>query len=116
MLTTKDRNILEHILEYCEQIKRTVDRFVNSFDAFKDDFVYRNAIALCILQIGELTGNLADEYKSEHPEMPWRQIKAVRNIIAHHYGSVDSEVTWDIVTDDIPNLIIHCHKQLVENN
>ena len=64
--------------------------------------VYRNAVALCILQIGELVGNLSDEFKAEHTVMPWRQIKLMRNIVAHRYGTVDHSITWDVVENDIP--------------
>ena len=39
---------------------------------------------------------------------PWRQIKAMRNIVAHSYGTVDPEITWEIITDDIPTLKKYC--------
>ena len=38
----------------------------------------------------------------------WRQIKAMRNIVAHSYGTVDPETTWEIITDDIPALKKYC--------
>ena len=49
-----DRNIgaLEHIVVYCQQIEQTVDRFGNNAETFRNDPIYRNAAALCILQIG----------------------------------------------------------------
>ena len=72
------------------------------------DPIYRNASALCILQIGELVGKLTDEFRVQHPGVPWRQIKAMRNIVAHSYGSVDSETTWEIITEDIPKLKQYC--------
>ncbi len=114
-LEPRDKQILEHIIEYCDQILATIQRFGDNYDLYQSDFVYRNATALCILQIGELVGNLTDEFKSAHPDIPWRQIKAVRNIIAHHYGSIDAEVTWDIMKDDIPDLKSYCQKQLNDN-
>ena len=115
-LEPRDKQILEHIIEYCNQILETVQRFGDDYDKYQADFVYRNATALCILQIGELVGNLTDAFKSIHTDIPWRQIKAVRNIIAHHYGSIDAEVTWDIITDDIPNLKTYCQQQIDNNS
>ena len=55
-----DRNIsvLEHIVSYCQQIEQTMERFGNSAETFQNDPIYRNAAALCILQIGELVGKL----------------------------------------------------------
>ena len=105
-----DRNIsiLEHIVSYCDQIDETVKRFGNDYDLFANDAIYRNAAALCILQIGELVGKLSDDFREAHPGVPWRQIKAMRNIVAHSYGSVDSETTWEIITEDIPQLKSYC--------
>ena len=84
----RDISILRHIHGYCVQIEETVARFGDDFTVFRADFVYRNAVAMCLLQIGELAGHLSEEYRNEHTQMPWRQIKALRNIIAHNYGSV----------------------------
>ena len=105
-----DRNIsiLEHIVIYCEQIEQTVIRFGNDYAIFAADPIYRNATALCILQIGELVGKLSDDFRETHPAVPWRQIKAMRNIVAHSYGSVDPETTWEIITGDIPDLKQYC--------
>lgn len=101
----KNISALEHIVVYCHQIEQTVDRFGNSAETFQKDPIYRNAAALCILQIGELVGKLTDEFREQHPAVPWRQIKAMRNIVAHSYGTVDPETTWEIITDEIPQLM-----------
>ena len=105
-----DRNasILEHIISYCDQIQQTVERCGDAYALFESDPIYRNAAALCILQIGELVGKLTDDFREQHPAVPWRQIKAMRNIVAHSYGSVDPETTWEIITDDIPALKKYC--------
>ncbi len=104
----RDLSILTHIVSYCDQIDMAVDRFGKSYDIFSNDPVYRNSVALCILQIGELVGNLSEAFRAEHPSIPWRQIKAMRNIVAHSYGSVDPETTWEIISDDIPVLKKYC--------
>lgn len=105
-----DRNIsvLKHILLYCEQIEQTIIRFGDEYVLFESDPIYRNAVALCILQIGELVGKLTDEFRKDHSAIPWRQIKAMRNIVAHQYGTIDAEITWEIITEDIPTLKNYC--------
>lgn len=112
-----DRNasILEHIISYCDQIQQTVERFGDDYALFESDPIYRNAAALCILQIGELVGKLTDDFREQHAAVPWRQIKAMRNIVAHSYGSVDPETTWEIITSDIPDLKQYC-QVILENN
>ena len=52
----RDRSILQHIISYCEQIEATMVRFGAEENSFCKDLIYRNAAALCILQIGELVG------------------------------------------------------------
>lgn len=110
----RDFRILEHIISYCLQIEKTVRRFGDSLEVFQADDIYRNAVALCILQIGELVGNLSDNFKLQHSGIPWRQIKAMRNIVAHRYGTVDPDTTWEIIKDDIPSLKIYCQNVLNE--
>lgn len=108
----RDLGILRHILNYCEQIEETVERFGTDCDIFLQDSVYHNAVSLCILQIEELAGNLTEEFRASHPGIPWREIKLMRNIVAHRYGTVDHAITWDVVVNDIPVLKEYCLKQI----
>ena len=113
-METKDRDqsIIEHIHSYCNDIYDAVNRFGNSYDTFKADKEYRNACALCILQIGELCGHLSEEFRNEHADMPWKEIRAMRNVVAHKYGSISIEATWETIESDIPELKGFCEKIL----
>ena len=104
----RDLSIIKHILSYCDQINMAVERFGKDYNIFETDPIYRNAVALCILQIGELVGNLSDGFKEDHTQIPWRQIKLMRNIVAHRYGAVDNTITWDVIENDIPKLKAYC--------
>lgn len=113
-MSTHDRdiNILSHMICYCDQIDEAILRFGDDEQLFYSDAVFQNAVAMCILQIGELAGHLTEEYRNSHSEMPWRQMKAIRNIIAHNYGVVDAETAWEIVKGDIPSLRRFCEAEL----
>ena len=104
----RDLSILRHIVDYCDQISMAVNHFGNDYTVFSGNQIYRNSVSLCILQIGELVGILSDKFKSEYSAMPWRQIKLMRNIVAHRYGMIDNEITWDVVQNDIPALKSYC--------
>lgn len=108
----RDIHILHHILDYCDQIQMTVDRFEDDENTFFSDFVFQNAVALCILQIGELVWNLSEEYRTAHPDIQWKQIRAVRNIVVHNYGSIDTGTLWEIIQSDIPELKTFCMKEI----
>ena len=107
-----DRNteVLKRIVDYCIEINKTIDRFGARYENFSNDSVYQNAVALCVLQIGELTTHFTEEFKDIYNEMPWNQIKALRNIVAHNYGKIDKEILWETITNDIPTLQNYCLK------
>ena len=84
----KDLNIISYIFAYCIEIEQTVQRFGNTYESFASDKIYRNAVMMCILQIGELAGRLSSEFTATYRAVPWRSIKAMRNIAAHAYGSI----------------------------
>lgn len=54
MQLNRDQAILKHMIRYCDEISQTVDTFGNSKDTFASNFIYQNAVALCVLQVGEL--------------------------------------------------------------
>ena len=108
----RDLRILSHIVSYCGQIEMAVEQFGRDYAVFSSNPVYRNAVALCILQIGELVNSLSDNFKSLHHEMPWHQIVAFRNIVSHDYGKVDHAIMWTTITEDIPALKAFCSEQL----
>ncbi|MEL1133789.1 hypothetical protein AAC978_01275 [Desulfitobacterium sp. THU1] len=61
-MSNKERNIdiLERISKFCSEVENTQSYFGNSFEVFSKNSIYQNAIALCLLQIGELSGHLSD--------------------------------------------------------
>jgi len=54
--------------------------------------------------IGEAISRLSVELRERHPEVPWRQIIAVRHRIVHAYFDLDWQILWDAAIDDIPEL------------
>ena len=109
----RDRSIIEHILNYCEKIQRTVERFGSELDDFLKDTDFRDSVSMNLLQIGELAGRLSDEYVQQtKAQMDWRAIKNMRNMFAHDYGSMDIERIWETAVEDIPVLSDYCKNAL----
>ena len=109
-MNSRDTVVLKKIIQYSEEIEKTLERFNNNREVFARDFVYKNAVSMCILQIGELVGKLSDDFKKSHPVMPWRDIKAMRNIAAHNYGEIDIDILWETATGDIIHLKEFCEQ------
>lgn len=109
----KNKDVLEHIVKYCNEIIETQAYFGNSFEVFKANSIYRNAVAMCVIQIGELSGHLTEKFKKTYDGVPWRNIKGMRNMVAHEYGGINITTLWETINEDIPMLRDYCNNVLV---
>ena len=103
----RDKTTLEKMMDYCLEIKDTHIYFKQDKELFINDksgFIYRNSITMPILQIGELAKTLSVEFLDEYNKMPWKMIMRMRDIVAHHYGSLDYEIVWNTSVSDISEL------------
>ncbi len=108
----RDMQILEKIVKYCEEIEFAHEEYHRSYAVFCSNSTYRNAVALCLMQIGELTNKLSDEFKAAHSEIPWRAIRGMRNIVAHEYGKIDEETVWETAENGTKELQEFCQREI----
>jgi len=112
----KDLNCIQYIKEYCEEINATVQRFGNEFAIFESDSNYYKSVSMTIYQIGELTVHLSDEFKDKtKSQMPWSAIRGLRNLFAHNYVKMNKEVIWEVVTNNINELLTFCERVIAEH-
>lgn len=69
---------------------------------YRQDRQLRYAIERVLEIVGEATANLSDEVKEQDPSIPWREMRGLRNIVAHVYHRVDPVRVWTVVTRDLP--------------
>ena len=77
---------------------------------FKNDKKTRFAVERQLLVIGEASKSVSNAVKEQYPEIPWRKLKELRNIIAHEYGEFLAERIWNISKKDIPELLSNLKK------
>ena len=70
--------------------------------------MFQDACCMCVIQIGELVGELSDDVKRENASIPWRVIKDTRNFYVHAYGAIDLPSVWETLLHDIPELKASC--------
>jgi len=76
-----------------------------SLARYETNEMLRMAVERGLEIIGEAAGHVSGEFRAAHPEIPWRRIVAQRNVLAHAYGSILNQRIWQVVTDDLPELI-----------
>ncbi|ADN02283.1 nucleotidyltransferase [Spirochaeta thermophila DSM 6192] len=64
------------------------------------DAVLRN-----LAVIGEAVKHLPHDLKDRYPQMDWRKIAGLRDIIVHEYFGIDEDILWDVVKNKIPKLL-----------
>ena len=94
---------LHHILDASRKIHRLVqlERDVESFAS--NEAVY-NASLYLLATIGEAVSSLSNEFKQEHTEIPWQNIKDMRNILIHEYLNVSPIIVWKTICERLPEL------------
>lgn len=112
-IETRDEAILRKIVAYCVRIADNLERYHHDYAAFETDLLFQDACCMCIVQIGELAGQLSKDVKQQSPAIPWRVIKDTRNFYVHAYGAIDLSSVWDTLNKDIPALRDAC-KELME--
>ncbi len=106
----RDLSILKKIVAHCDEIADTIVLFGNSRELLEKNKIYKNAVSMPVLQIGELSGHLSESFRGKHHEMPWRDMKTMRNIAAHDYENFDLITLWNTICNDIPSLRSYCQR------
>ena len=106
----KDKRTVETIIYYCDRLNDHMNACDNNKEIYMSNILYKDACALVIIQIGEFVGRLSDEFRDEYTGVEWRQLKGLRNIMAHNYEDIIDHIVWDIIHDDIPEI-----KEYLEN-
>ena len=91
-------DILESI-EAIEEFSKDINK-----EELNSNRLKRNAIVREIEIIGEAVKNIPDNLKEKYPEIPWKKIAGLRDIIIHTYFNIDLDITWEIIKKDIPIL------------
>jgi uncharacterized protein with HEPN domain len=73
-------------------------------DAFLADEKLKRAVAMTVINIGELVKNISDETRAAYKQVPWKQIAGMRDIAAHKYQTLRMEDVYNTVKMDFPAL------------
>lgn len=103
----------ERIEDYLEHIAEAIDRATSYLQPIPDLAVFQqnlqvqDAVVRNIEIIGEAVNKInstAPEFIKQHSELPWGQMRGMRNVAIHEYFFVDLEIVWTTVRDHLPKL------------
>lgn len=95
--------IIEKLITYTEKILGYCDG--SNYATFSTDSKLVEACVFNLSQMGELANRIDDAFAAEHPEIPWRYLYGLRNRIVHDYDGVNLKLIWEIIEDDLPDLL-----------
>jgi len=75
-----------------------------NFEKFGADPKTVDAVVRNLEIVGEAVRNLSTEVKDKYPQVPWEKMIGMRNKVAHEYFGVDTEILWQTIKEDLPEL------------
>jgi uncharacterized protein with HEPN domain len=79
---------------------------------FLDDKRTQQAVILNLLTLGEAAAHIArlyPEFSAQHPQLPWKQMRGMRNRMAHGYFDINLDIVWETICNDLPTLEATLH-------
>jgi uncharacterized protein with HEPN domain len=76
-----------------------------SWDQFEEDLQCQDAGLRRIEIIGEAARHISPQTRKRHPQIPWREMTTLRNLVIHQYDVVDVNQVWDTVQNKLPSLV-----------
>jgi uncharacterized protein with HEPN domain len=106
----RDREQLTPILELIGRIEnRLRDRDRAAFDSDIDEI---DLTAFRLAHIGEAARKLSPKITERHPELPWRDMMGMRNLISHNYGGINPGPLWSTAKQELSKLAEVCRAEL----
>ena len=101
----KLQDYLQHMLE----ASRLAQEYIAGMSkaAFLVDRRTQQAVVLNLITIGEVASRLMSEhpkFADDNPDIPWRQMRGMRNRMAHGYFDINLEIVWETVKTSLPDL------------
>jgi uncharacterized protein with HEPN domain len=98
----------DHAHEVIELVRGRTRRDLDS------DRLLALALVRLLEIIGEAAGRVPPEEQARRPDVPWPSIVGLRNRLIHGYDNIDHDIVWQIVTTDLPALVLELSRPLPE--
>ena len=113
MLTIKEKGLILKIIAHSNRVLEKIKDI--DYENFSTNEDIKEIVCFNIFQIGELSKRFKEDFLTKYNKMPWKDIKGMRDWIAHGYGTINSNEVWNTATKEIPALLAYCEEILNSN-
>ena len=103
MSNRDDHDLLGDIQEAIRRARRYTEG--QNYEQFLADSKTQDAVIRALEILGEATKKLSLSLRETHPEIPWKSMAGVRDKLIHDYFGVNVDIVWQIVRDQLPELL-----------
>jgi uncharacterized protein with HEPN domain len=96
-----DRLYLTHILERIDRIRVHTS---GGYEIFMAQDIIQDAVLRNLEVIGEAVKQISAELREQSPQIPWRRIAGMRDVLVHNYMGVDLDEVWNVVENELDKL------------
>lgn len=102
---SRSRREVDFLIDIGDAVDRVISYAMGmSWDEYIKDYKTQDAVVWNLEVIGEAAKNLTDEFRRQHPGIPWRDMMGTRDRLTHHYFGINQEIVWQIIQQDLPGL------------
>lgn len=77
-----------------------------SWEDYQNNILLQSAVERQLEILGEVARRISDDFQEKNPQIPWSDIIVQRNVIAHQYEKINQKRISQVITVDIPHLIV----------
>lgn len=99
------RDVSIYLKDVLESIQ-SIEEYVADLDEqqFQSDKKTQDSVMRRLAIIGEAVRNVPVDFRNQHPDIPWRDIAGMRDVLIHEYFGVSLDRIWETVVEDLPRL------------
>lgn len=94
---------IDDIIDALQTIASYIDGI--TYDQWTNDRKTIDAVIRNIEIIGEAANHIPEDIQIRYADIPWAQMRCIRNLLIHEYFGVDIDIIWQTITDDLPDLL-----------
>jgi uncharacterized protein with HEPN domain len=92
-------------LRYIHDAALKIESYISvGHDVFMITTHWQDAVVRQLEIMGEAAKRISEEFRSKYPDIPWRRIAGMRDVLIHDYMGVDLSMVWEVAQRNLPEL------------